>query len=158
MNKDKILDSRFIKLLGPRVTGPKLWEWSKHNVALGSAIGVTFGLLIPLAQIPLSVIACIIFRANILAASITTLISNPITFAPLYYGAYQLGSLVLGLDINEVDVTVGSSIAGSVSFMDMGKPLYVGLGVTAIPVSIGVYISVRLLWEHIENRRLRRNA
>lgn len=158
MNKEKILRSRFIKLLGPRVADPKLWEWSKHNVALGSAIGISFGILIPLAQIPLAVIACIIFRANILAASLTTLISNPITFAPLYYGAYKIGSVVLGLDIVEDGLVSASSMESSVWLMNVGKPLYMGLGLLAVPGSIAVYISVRLLWAHIENRRLRTNG
>ena len=75
----------------------ELWIWARHNVALGAAIGVSFGLLIPLGQLPASAFLAVILRAHIGAASVATLISNPITFAPLYYAAYKFGENVTGV-------------------------------------------------------------
>ncbi|MDO9012883.1 MAG: DUF2062 domain-containing protein [Gallionella sp.] len=62
------------------------------------ALGVFFGLLIPIAQIPLTVAAAIVMRANVPAAAASTLITNPITFGPIYYGAYWLGAWVTSED------------------------------------------------------------
>ena len=38
----------------------------------------------PLAQIPASAIAATIFRANVPTAIGSTLVTNPVTFAPIY--------------------------------------------------------------------------
>ena len=60
------------------------------------AVGIFFGLLVPIAQIPLSVGAAIVMGANVPAAVSSTLVSNPLTFAPIYYLAYQAGSRIVG--------------------------------------------------------------
>jgi uncharacterized protein (DUF2062 family) len=55
------------------------------------ALGFFFGLLVPLAQIPLSAAAAVTLRANVPAAVASTLVTNPVTFGPLYYAAWRLG-------------------------------------------------------------------
>ena len=62
-------------------------------------VGIFFGLLVPIAQIPLSVGAAIVMRANLPAAVSSTLVSNPLTFAPIYYLAYRTGLLVTGDEV-----------------------------------------------------------
>ena len=64
------------------------------------AVGIFFGLLVPIAQIPLSVGAAIVMRANVPAAVSSTLVSNPLTFAPIYYLAYRTGLLVTGDEVH----------------------------------------------------------
>ncbi|MDD5404664.1 MAG: DUF2062 domain-containing protein [Sulfuricella sp.] len=93
--REVLLANRWLRWLAPWLGHPKLWHWSRRGVALGVALGVFFGLLIPLAQIPLTA-AAVVLRANLPAAAASTLISNPVTFAPLYYTAYHLGAWVTG--------------------------------------------------------------
>ncbi|MDO9012805.1 MAG: DUF2062 domain-containing protein [Gallionella sp.] len=64
---------------------PRLWRPTRHGVALGVALGIFFGLLVPLAQIPLSVGMAVLLRANVPTAIASTLVSNPVTFGPIYY-------------------------------------------------------------------------
>lgn len=94
--RERLENNRWIRWLAPWLGHPKLWHWSRRGVALGVALGVFFGLLIPLAQIPLTAAAAIVLRANLPAAAASTLISNPVTFGPLYYTAFQLGSWLTG--------------------------------------------------------------
>ncbi|MFJ4290633.1 DUF2062 domain-containing protein [Cupriavidus sp. NPDC089707] len=60
------------------------------------ALGFFFGLLIPLAQIPRSAAAAVALRANVPAAVASTLVTNPLTFGPIYYAAWRVGSAILG--------------------------------------------------------------
>jgi uncharacterized protein (DUF2062 family) len=89
-----LLANRWLRWLAPWLGHPRLWHWSRRGRALGVALGVFFGLLIALAQIPLA--AAVVLRTNPPAAAAGTLISNPVTFAPLYYMAYHLGAWVTG--------------------------------------------------------------
>lgn len=92
----QIHDNRWLRWLGPLLRRPRLWRWSRRGVALGVALGIFFGLLVPVAQIPLSVGAAVILRANVPAAAVSTLVTNPLTFGPLYYAAYKLGHWITG--------------------------------------------------------------
>lgn len=78
--RDQILKNRWLGWLQPWLGYPKLWHWSRRGVALGVSLGVFFGLLVPVAQIPLSVAAAVVVRANVPTAVASTLISNPVTF------------------------------------------------------------------------------
>jgi hypothetical protein len=84
---ERVRANRWLRWLGPAVLAPQLWRFTRRSVALGVALGVFFGLLIPIAQIPLSAAAAIVLRANIPTAMASTLVSNPVTYAPLYYAA-----------------------------------------------------------------------
>jgi uncharacterized protein (DUF2062 family) len=88
--------NRWLRWLGPALHHPKLWHISRRGLALGMALGVFFGLLIPLAQIPLSAAAAVALRANVPAAVASTLVTNPVTFGPIYYAAWRVGSAMLG--------------------------------------------------------------
>lgn len=127
MEKIKLRLSRS-RLLKWVIHRKELWQWTRHSVALGAAIGVGFGLLIPLAQIPASALMSVVFRANIGAASIATLVSNPITFAPLYYAAYKFGERVTGIEFIPLSASDGvfSWLSG------VGLPLMIGLGMFAL--------------------------
>lgn len=94
--RERLERSRWLRWLAPWLGHPKLWHWSRRGVALGVGLGVFFGLLIPLAHIPVMAAAAIVLRANLPAAATSTLISNPVTFGPLYYAPYHLGSWLTG--------------------------------------------------------------
>jgi len=123
--KQMLSNSRMLSWVMHRT---ELWIWARHNVALGAAIGVSFGLLIPLGQLPASAFLAVILRAHIGAASVATLISNPITFAPLYYAAYKFGENVTGVKFVPL-----SDSEGLISWMvGVGSPVMLGLATFAL--------------------------
>lgn len=154
-SREQIYGNRWLAWLGPWLHDPKLWHWSRRGVALGVALGVFFGLLVPIAQIPLTVTAAIVMRANVPVAAASTLITNPITFAPIYYGAYRLGAWVTGeeVPVNSADKLSAQKI-GAVDddaniwqrFIALGKPLLVGLSITATLIGFFTYGLITLIW------------
>lgn len=153
-SREQISRNRWLAWMQPWLQHPKLWHWSRRGVAMGVALGVFFGLLIPIAQIPLSVAAAIIMRANIPTAVASTLVSNPVTFGPIYYGAYRLGVWVTGskerpktIDLHDPqhalepeDTTFWQRIT------NLGKPLLVGLSITAVLMGLLTYGITSLIW------------
>jgi uncharacterized protein (DUF2062 family) len=155
---ERVRGNRWVGWLGPAIHHPRLWHLNRHGVALGLSIGLFFGLLIPLAQIPLSAAAAVMLRANLLVAVGSTLITNPFTFPPLYLLAYQLGSFLTGGgSAGSAEATLGEAtgVAGSTGMLAMiwaekvlsiGKPLIVGLSVVATVTAICAYFVVLGLW------------
>ena len=95
--QDSIKGNRLLRWLGPRLHEPGLWHLNRRAVARGVAIGVFFGFMIPVAQIPAAAIGAFLARANLWVSAIATLVSNPFTYAPIYYAAYRLGGFLLGV-------------------------------------------------------------
>ncbi len=95
-SREQLHANRWLRWLGPYLHHPRLWHWSRRGVAMGVAMGVFFGLVIPIAQIPLAATAAIVLRANVPAAVASTLVTNPVTFAPIYYAAYHVGAWITG--------------------------------------------------------------
>lgn len=167
-SREQIQGNRWLAWLSPWLHQTKLWHWSRRGVALGVALGMFFGLLLPIAQIPLSVAAAVILRANVPAAVASTLVTNPITFGPIYYGAYRLGAWVTG-DPVVADTTVSDVItesdgdhADDVSMWHritaLGKPLLVGLAITSTLMGLVTYGLITLVWRlrTLSKRRNRR--
>ena len=162
--REQISRNRWLAWLGPWLQQPKLWHWSRRGVAMGVALGVFFGLLIPVAQIPLSVAVAVLLRANVPAAVASTLVSNPLTFAPIYYGAYRLGVWVTGEKAPPQDIEVigTQELENTLSLWQriaaLGKPLVVGLCITALLMGLLSYglISLAWRWRTMSKRRGRR--
>ena len=153
-SRAQIDNSRWLRWLGPWLRQPRLWRWSRRGVALGVALGIFFGLLIPIAQIPVSVAAAVLLRANVPAAAVSTLITNPLTSAPVYYAAYKLGHRITGEAAPLVDVAP-SSLPSDLPKEEvrlwqrvtaLGKPLLLGLGIIASVMGVLSYALIALVW------------
>jgi uncharacterized protein (DUF2062 family) len=127
------------------------------------AIGVFFGLLIPVAQIPFAATLAVLARANLPVAVASTLVTNPVTFGPVYYGAYRLGQVVLGQQTSSPEEAAAAlakvQSSGSSEepaekalkrwwqkFGEVGKPLVVGLAIVATASGLLAYGAVSLAW------------
>lgn len=128
--------------LKPLLERAHLWRWSRRSVAIGAAIGVFFGFLIPIGQIPASAILAAWLRANLPIAVASTCITNPITIAPAYYGMYLLGSWLIGSNHDEL-VSKGD-LLGRVG--EVGEALLIGIPVSAVLMAGLTYLLVHLTW------------
>lgn len=147
----------WLKHLLPYLSHPKLWHWSRRSVASGVAIGVFFGLMIPVAQILCAVIIAIVIRANIPIAALATLVTNPLTFAPIYYSAYQLGSWLISQ--STVMPAHASETAGLwANLGTIGLPLLLGLSILATLCAALSYLLTSLLWTWRVTARRRRTG
>lgn len=151
--KESLLNSKWLKWLGPSIAHPSLWRWQRHSVSLGVSVGIFFGLLIPLAQIPLSAIFAVIFRANVSVAAISTLVSNPLTFPGIYYGAFKFGEYLLGgptillpLELQVVTDEAIKSNSVLEFLLTTGKPVALGLLCFAVFFSVFSYFFTSLIW------------
>lgn len=154
-----IRDNRWLRWLGPAMQHPRLWHFSRKGIALGLALGIFFGLLIPVAQIPLSAAAAVVLRANLPMAVASTLVTNPVTFGPVYFAAYQVGKFVLGKDASaagappviahppHADATWWHRLQFVWGWLtSVGKPLVVGLACFAVTGGLLAYGITSWIW------------
>ncbi|HMN93636.1 MAG TPA: DUF2062 domain-containing protein [Hydrogenophaga sp.] len=173
---ESVRSNRWLRWLGPLMHHPKLWHFSRRGIAFGVAIGVFFGLLIPVAQIPFSVAVAVAMRANVPAAVASTLISNPVTYGPLWYGSYRLGKFVLGretlpeseamqlLSRAQEEAGKAEDSHGTIKrwfrqFGSVGKPLVLGMALMASVSGVAAFFLVSGIWvlrvRWVRSRRLK---
>lgn len=164
---------RWLRWFGPALFDSRLWHFSRRGVATGVAMGVFFGFLVPIGQMPLAAGASILLRANIPSAVASTFITNPVTFGPVFVAEWNLGKLVLGE--NPADATIpsldwappgsdGKRQSWFTSFTQgigaAGKPLVVGMSVLAVLGGLLSYLTVSWSWRLavvMKRRRTRRD-
>jgi len=173
---ETLRNNRWLSWMGPVLNHPRLWHFSRKGIAMGLALGIFFGLLIPVAQIPFSATVAVLLRANLPMAVASTLVTNPVTFGPVYYGAYRLGKWVLGEDDVSEDQALailekaeaapteakgwGNRITAWLTYLGtVGKPLVIGLAIVATASGLAIYFLTSALWvlktRWTRNRRLR---
>jgi len=147
--------NRSLRWLGPLLRRPWLWHLTRRRVAMGAAIGVFFGFLIPVLQIAVSAVFAILLRANLPVAAVSTLVSNPITYAPIFVLAYRTGSAILGEEVDKAKLAALEQASENeevvpLSWADraaaIGKPFFLGLFVFAVVGSLTTWLLVNLLW------------
>lgn len=158
-----IRSNRTLGWLAPVMGQRWLWRLDSRGLALGVAAGVFFGLLIPVAQIPLAAVAAYVMRANLPAAVAATLVSNPFTYVPIYLFAHHIGTVLLGVpEVPLADVMPAGAAGGWwASVTGIGKPLLLGLFTLAVVATAAAYIGMRLAWRigvTLQAVRLKRRA
>ncbi|MBN2209652.1 MAG: DUF2062 domain-containing protein [Candidatus Coatesbacteria bacterium] len=133
---------------------------SPKKTAAAFAIGIFWGLS-PVTppffglQTGMSLLCALVFRLNKIAAFIGTLITNPLTFVPVYMFGTYIGSLVLGYDLN-----IKASTFRHFSLTEVfggtrkaAKAYFVGNFITATVAAVVAYFV--LSWLLARYRRLR---
>lgn len=159
-NREEIVRSRWIAPMAHHLEDDRLWNMERGCVARAVAIGLFFGLVLPTAQFILAVGCAIWLRGNVAIAAGATLITNPLTFAPVYWLAHRIGSVLLGRDMSEADEAAAAVraqteaaaaaqgwLAAAVdTVLSAGAPLVLGLWVLAVSCSVLGFAAVWLLW------------
>lgn len=176
-SRESLAANRLLGWIGPGLFDPRLWQARRRSIAAGSALGLFFGLLIPIAQIPASAAAAVVLRANVPAAVACTLVTNPFTFGPIYYAAWWVGTVLLGdsstpppgaaLAAASADPGPGwtALLAGgwweaiTTRLAGVGKPLMLGLALFATVAGLTAYAAVSVGWRvAVVGRRRRRRG
>ncbi len=116
---------------------------TEYSLARGVALGLFIGLTPTVGlQFILLVIACIIFRANFPASLIISLVSNPFTMAPLYFGYNRIGQYLLPL------IPFAAQPADEIGVEIARETLALILGslVVAIPCTVMGYFGFLWAW------------
>ncbi|WP_026225012.1 DUF2062 domain-containing protein [Methyloversatilis thermotolerans] len=157
--REQILATRALAPFARHLGDERLWSPDRKSVARAVSIGLFFGLMIPFAQFLFAILTALLLRAHIVTSAACTLITNPFTFPPIYWAAYELGSLVLAKPSAPAEASQIEQSAGRIGELATGwlegfwiwlgaagLPLVTGLFIMACTASLLGYLAVHLLW------------
>lgn len=163
---ESVKGNRWLRPFANSLLHPRLWHLNRHSVASAVSVGLFCGLIPGPLQMFSAALACMVLRANLPLALVTTLYSNPLTIVPLYFVAYFIGVPLTG---GSMDDFVDPPTIGDLGFMEwataflewtvgLGKPLAIGLLVLASGLAVGGYFATRAIYRWWLIRAWRRRS
>lgn len=149
-----IRENKALSCLGESIHQSNLWHMNRHSVAKAFAIGL-FCTWIPIPlQTVIAALLAIYYRAHLPLSVALVFVTNPITIPPMFYFAYRLGSLMLGIEPQSVPMDLSWEwITHTLGLI--WQPLLFGCLILAILSSITGYLIINSLWKSNIKRRWR---
>jgi len=124
---------------------------NRRSVPRAVALGLFIAAILPIMHTAVAAILAIPARANVAVAALFTLVVNPLTIPPLYYGAYRIGSWELHHDaalVNPADAERFSSELSRMLFWlhHASGPIAVGILTIATLMGAFGYFASKLAW------------
>lgn len=146
--KGELSTEWYLRPFNVLIHDPALWSVHRRGVTKAVAIGLFFAMLPIVGQMVLAALMALWVRVNLPVAVASTWVSNPVTFVPIYYPAYKLGALILGVPHQEPqDVAISMDwLLGELA--TAWKPLFLGCGIFAIVVPVAGFLILNLAWRY----------
>lgn len=142
---DKIKSHKHLRIFGDLIDAPNLWHINRYSVSRAVAIGL-FIAFVPLPiQMLLAAGAAILLHANVALSVLFVWISNPLTMPVLYFGAYKLGTLILGSPTQNIDFELSLSWLTN-ELLLIWKPFLLGCFICGVVSALIGKITFRLYW------------
>lgn len=137
---------------------PYYWQLNRERAASAVAVGMFCGLMPGPTQMLSALLVAYVVRTNLPLALLTTLYTNPLTYVPLYYCAYQIGArLMYGQWGHQMpafpDFSMGHlGVELWQWLICFGKPLLLGMPVLGVILAVVGYILVWNGWQWFTSR------
>lgn len=158
--RDSIQNYRLLRPFAAHLSHPTLWRMTHRSVPRGVALGLCVGVIIPFMHTFIAALLAIPLRANVAVAALFTLVINPLTIPPLYYGAYRIGSWELHHDASLVNAQAAERFSSDLSRLlfwihHASGPIALGILSIAIAASLVGYFGASLVWKYWVKSRFR---
>lgn len=150
-------EHRHIRLFGDLLHDHSIWRLTRRSVAVAVAIGVFCAFIPFFGQMLLAAALAIYFRVNLPIAVVFTWISNPFTFAPLFFVAYRIGTFLLDIPMEYTRFHLSYEWVSAV-IHEIWLPLLLGCLILGGLGAVAGYYGIHLLWRLLllRKRDLRR--
>jgi len=138
-----------------KITDPAFWRMNRHSVAGGVATGLFVAWLpIPMQMLVAAILAACL-RVHVPVSVMMVWFSNPITFPPLLYAAWYMGSTILGKPILETPLDLSITVLLDEALHSWPEILVGSLFCAAVTAVLGFFITY-IVWRAVAIRRWRK--
>lgn len=136
---------KVLSMFGTVLHDPNLWHLNRRSAAGAFGIGLFFAFWPVPFQMWLSAALSIPLRVNLPLSVATVWITNPFTMPPIFYGAYLVGTYIIGAP--EKEFVFQLSWQWVVESMEtIGPAFLVGCGVCSVVFGLLGYFGLNALW------------
>lgn len=165
--REAMMGNRWLRPFASVLGDPNIWHFNRKSVSRGFALGMFFGVAIPFAQAPAAAVFAVPLRANLPVAALVTFVSNPFTTPFIYFGAYEVGRIMLRMQDGAAALATmtADNWAERLTELVTSAPLPIAIGLITCATlgAIAGFALINLVWrlwvqQRMEARRERRLA
>ncbi len=144
-DQETLRKHRHLKVFGTLHHNPNLWHLNRRSASGAFAVGLFMAFVPVPFQMLLAAGGAILARVNLPLSVLLVWITNPVTMPPIFFGAYRLGTWLMGARERDVNF----SLSPDWLVYEMGviwQPFLLGcfiLGTLSAAVGFGI---IRGLW------------
>lgn len=162
IKREKIRSQWYLSPFQHLLHDPKLWGIRRRSVVPAFALGIFVAFLPFPGHMLTAALLALALGVNIPVATISTWVVNPVTVGPVFYFAYEAGSLLLRRKSSpfEFELSFEWLIDG---FVHIWQPLLLGCVLLGAIASLVGFVALDLLWrasisDYLRKRRARRSS
>lgn len=145
-----------LRFLGKLLHDPNLFHLNRHSVSVAFFAGIFICMLPVPGQLILAGLAAFVLRCNLPITFTLIWISNPLTFPIIFFGAYKLGVMMLGLHPEKFTFEFTWQWL-TTGFLNVWQPLVLGCVTAGLFFGSLGYVIVQWAWRwHVVDRWQRR--
>nr|WP_252731847.1 DUF2062 domain-containing protein [Paraglaciecola arctica] len=141
----KVKDQKILSVFGTLLHDPNLWHLNRRSASGAFAVGLFFAFWPIPFQMWLAAAMAIPLRVNLPLSVATVWITNPFTMPPIFYGAYLVGTTVLGSPERKFTFELNWDWVVQ-SIETIGPAFIVGCIICSLVFSAIGYVSLNYLW------------
>lgn len=147
-----IKEHKHLQFLGEHLHNPNLWHLNRYSAALACAVGF-FVMYLPIpGQMIVAAALAFLIGANLPLSVVLVWITNPLTWGPMFYPAYKLGTWLLGTG-KEI-IPEKFSLLNEMG--DIFWPLLLGSLIFGITLAALGYVGMQAVWRWVTVNRWRK--
>lgn len=148
--EDKLMHNKTLRYVSSSILSHNIWHLNRRSASRAVFIGLFWAFIpMPLQTVP-SAFFCILWRANLPVTLALVWLTNPVTMPPILYGAYRIGSFLLGTPPLDFELEWEWVMK---SFSQMWQPLLLGSIILSVSFASIGYTAIDLLWRWTTVRR-----
>ena len=137
--------NRSLHFLGDRIHDPNLWHLNRRSVSGAVFVGIYTAFMPIPFQMVVAAILAMALNVNLPLSVCLVWISNPLTYAPIFYFAYKLGSVILNQPTNGfyIELSLDWLTEGLLNFW---QPLLTGSVIAGLFFGLLGFGIIRIYW------------
>lgn len=140
-----IKEQKALQIFGSLLHDANLWHLNRKSACGAFGIGLFFAFWPVPFQMWLAAALAIPLRVNLPLSVATVWITNPFTMPPIFYGAYKVGSFIIGTPTDNFEFELSWQwLVNSVE--TIGPAFLVGCGVCGAVFAMLGYFGMNWLW------------
>lgn len=134
-----------LQFFGKLLHDPNLWHFNRRSLAGGMAVGLFMAFIPFPMQMILAAATAILFRVNLPLSMSLVWVTNPITIPPVFYFAYVLGTVLLGMPNQQVEMSFSQEWLLH-TLGNIWQPLLLGCFILGSLSALTGYLLINILW------------
>ena len=143
--RDDLANRWFLSPFRGLLLDDRLWGIRRQTVVPAFSLGLFVACLPFPGHVPAAVLAAIALHVNVPVAAFATLVSNPLTMAPLFYFEYRIGASLLSIPPRPIQFDVSIDWL-TTTFLSIWQPMLLGSVLVGAILALIGHILLAGLW------------